>query len=127
MNISGFQKEYMIYMIKCNITHKVYIGSTSNLTTRVSVHLSSFKQGVSTCRSVLVLKNGNYNISVLRDKIQTKEETKKAELNFIDAYGDACINKNRPILIDMAEYQKIYQKKYRESHKPQIILTEIFV
>ena len=60
MNISGFQKEYMIYMIKCNITHKIYIGSTSNLTTRVSVHLSSFKQGVSTCRSVLVLKNGNY-------------------------------------------------------------------
>ena len=58
---------------------------------------------------------------------QTKEETKKAELNFIDAYGDACINKNRPILIDMAEYQKIYQKNYRESHKPQIILTEIFV
>ena len=127
MNISGFQKEYLIYMIKCNITHKIYIGSTSNLTTRVSVHLSSFKQGVSTCSSVAVLKGDNYNISVLRDKIKTKEETKKAELNFIDAYGDVAVNKNRPILIDMVEYQKIYQKNYRDSHKPQIILTEIFV
>ena len=123
MNISGFQKEHIIYMIKWNITNKIYIGSTSNLTTRISVHLSSFKQGVSTCRSVLVLEKGNYNISVLRDKIKTKEETKKAELNFIDAYGDMCINKNRPILIDMAEYQKIYQKNYRETHKNQIIVA----
>ena len=123
MNISGFQKEYLIYMIKCNITHKIYIGSTSNLTTRISVHLSSFKQGVSTCSSVAVLEKGDYNISVLRNKIQSKEETKKAELNFIDAYGDMCINKNRPILIDMAEYQKIYQKNYRETHKIQIIVA----
>ena len=123
MNISGFQKEYLIYMIKCNITNKIYIGSTSNLTTRISVHLSSFKQGVSTCSSVAVLEKGDYNISVLRNKIQSKEETKKAELNFIDAYGDMCINKNRPILIDMAEYQKIYQKKYRETHKIQIIVA----
>jgi len=123
MNISGFQKEYLIYMIKCNITHKIYIGSTSNLTTRISVHLSSFKQGVSTCSSVAVLEKGDYNISVLRNKIQLKEETKKAELNFIDAYGDMCINKNRPILIDMAEYQKIYQKNYRETHKNQIIVA----
>jgi len=123
MNISGFQKEYLIYMIKCNITNKIYIGSTSNLTTRISVHLSSFKQGVSTCSSVAVLEKGDYNISVLRNKIQSKEETKKAELNFIDAYGDMCINKNRPILIDMAEYQKIYQKNYRETHKIQIIVA----
>jgi len=123
MNISGFQKEFLIYMIKCNITNKIYIGSTSNLTTRISVHLSSFKQGVSTCSSVAVLEKGDYNISVLRNKIQSKEETKKAELNFIDAYGDMCINKNRPILIDMAEYQKIYQKNYRETHKIQIIVA----
>jgi len=121
MNISGFQKEFLIYMIKCNITHKIYIGSTSNLTTRISVHISSFKQSVSTCSSVAVLEKGNYNISVLRDKILTKEETKKAEFSFINAYGDACINKNRPILIEMAEYQKIYQKNYRETHKTQII------
>ena len=117
MNISGFQKEHIIYMIKCNISHKRYIGSTSNLTSRISVHLSSFKQGVISCSSYLVLEGGNYNISVLRDKIQTKEEAKKAELNFIDANGDMYINKNRPILIDMAEYQKIYQKNYRETHK----------
>ena len=123
MNISGFQKEHIIYMIKCNITNKIYIGSTSNLTTRISVHLSSFKQGVSTCRSVLVLEKGNYNISVLRDKIKTKEETKEAELYFIEAYGDIARNKNRPILIDMAEYQKIYQKNYRETHKIQIVLA----
>jgi len=117
MNISGFQKEYLIYMIKCNINHKIYIGSIS----RVSVHLSSFKQGVSSCSSVAVLEKGNYNISVLRDKIQTKEKTKKAEFSFINAYCDTCINKNKPILIDMVEYQKIYQKNYRETHKTQII------
>jgi predicted GIY-YIG superfamily endonuclease len=122
MNISGFQKEYMIYTIKCNVTKKIYVGSTANLTSRIAVHLSSFKQGVITCRSSLVLEGGNYDITVLRDKIQTKEETKKAELNFIDAFGDLCVNKNRPILIDMAEYNKIYQKNYRETHKIQIIV-----
>jgi len=52
---------------------------------------------------------------VLRDKIQTKEGTKKAELNFIEAYSDIAVNKNRPILIDMAEYEKIYQRNYTET------------
>ena len=77
MNISGFQKEYMIYAIKCNTTNKIYIGSTSNLTSRISVHLSSFKQGVITCRSALVLQNNNYNISVLREKFKQKKKQKK--------------------------------------------------
>jgi len=74
------------------------------------VHLSSFKQGVITCRSALVLEGGNYDITVLRDKIKRKKETKKTELYFIEAHGYIAVNKNRPILIDMAEYQKIYQR-----------------
>ena len=41
----------------------------------------------------LVLEGGNYDITVLRDKIKTKEETKEAELYFIEAYGDIAVNK----------------------------------
>ena len=72
MLINGYLKTYIIYCIKCNITNKVYIGSTSNLTARINTHLSSFKTNTSKCSSRFVLSNNNYQISVLVDKIVSK-------------------------------------------------------
>ena len=120
MQITGFTKTYMIYQIKCNNTNKIYIGSTSNLTARINTHVSSFKTGVSHCSSVEVLKGNNYSITVLRDNILTIEETKLAELSFINAYGSHVVNVNKPILCDMKTYQKIYQKEYNNNKRIKI-------
>ena len=112
MEIQGFTKSYLIYQIKCNETNKIYIGSTSNLTTRLNTHISSYKTGVSKCSSVKVLEKNNYSVTVLRSNIMTTQETKLAELNFILAFGDMVVNKNKPITCTMEEYMKKYHKDY---------------
>ena len=56
-------------------------------------------------------------MSVLKDNILTKEEAKVAELNFINSFGDSAVNVNKPMLLRMKEYQKVYQKNYNEKKK----------
>jgi hypothetical protein len=53
-------------------------------------------------------------ISVLKDNIEGKKDAKESEHKFISAYGDQCLNKNKPILIDMKEYQKNYETEYKK-------------
>ena len=111
--IENFQKEYLLYKIECNITKKLYIGHTSNSTSRINTHISSFKGGNLSCTSSKILTNNDYKISVLRRNIYDKTEASKAELNFINGYGSNCVNKNKPCMVTKKEYQKEYQKKYR--------------
>ena len=113
MYIENFTKKYLIYSIKCSVTNKIYIGSTSNLTMRLNTHISSFKKGCSSCYSKIVLENNNYTVAVLKDGILSKDGAKSSEYHFIQAYGSECINKNKPILMNMKEYQLIYQSEYR--------------
>ena len=117
MQIQNFTKKYLIYSIKCNVTNKIYIGSTSNLTARSITHISSFKTGCSSCYSKLILENNNYTVAVLKDEILSKEDAKSAEYHFIEAYNNQCINKNKPILMNMKDYQMIYQSEYRRKNK----------
>jgi len=117
MQIQNFTKKYLIYSIKCNVTNKIYIGSTSNLTARLNTHISSFKTGCSSCYSKLILENNNYTVAVLKDDILSKEDAKSAEYHFIEAYNNQCINKNKPILMNMKEYQMNYQSEYRRKNK----------
>ena len=84
---------------------------------RIKHHLCSFKSGKSTCTSKFVLENNNYEVSILKDNILTKEEAKVAELNFINSYSDSAVNVNKPMLCSMKEYQKIYQKNYNKKKK----------
>ena len=51
MEIQNFPKKYLIYSIRCNITNKIYIGSTSNQTSKLNTHISCFKKGCSSCYS----------------------------------------------------------------------------
>ena len=111
--IENFQKEYIVYKIECNLTQKVYIGHTSNLTSRINTHISSFKSGNLSCTSSKILSSNDYKISVLRRGIYDKTEASKAELNFIIGYGSNSVNKNKPCFLTKKEYQKEYQKKYR--------------
>ena len=117
MQIQNFTKKYLIYTIKCNATNQIYIGSTSNLTSRLNTHISSYKTGCSSCYSKIVLENDNYTVAVLKDNILSKNEAKSSEYHFIEAYNNICINKNKPILMNMKEYQMIHQSQYRRRNK----------
>ena len=120
MQIAGFTKTYLIYLIKCNVTGKVYVGSTSNLTARLNTHISSFKTGISKCSSVKVLENGNFSVSVLRDNILNVDDTKLAELNFINAFAGNVVNVNKPMTCSKGEYMKNYMKGYRKKQKTSV-------
>ena len=117
MEIINFTKKYLIYSIRCNVTNKIYIGSTSNLTMRLNTHISSYETGCSSCYSKLILENSNYTVVVLKDNILSKEDAKSAEYHFIEGYSDQVVNKNKPILMNMKEYQLIYQTEYRRKNK----------
>ena len=120
MSSFNLSKVYLIYALHCKTTSKYYIGSTSNLTARLNTHLSSYKCGVSKCYSTKIFNGNNYELMILKNNIQTKEEAKKCEYDFICAYGDDAVNKNKPILIDMKTYHKKYYLKRKKSINPII-------
>lgn len=117
MHILGYREIYSIYCIKCLTINKYYIGSTTYVPGRIKHHLCSFKSGKSTCTSKFVLENNNYEVSILKDNIMTKELAKVDELNFINSFSDSAVNVNKPMLVSMKEYQKVYQKNYNEKKK----------
>jgi hypothetical protein len=61
-----------IYMLKCNLTNKVYIGSTcSSLSNRLKQHLYNYKQFLNDnynfVTSFLILENNDYKIVLIED------------------------------------------------------------
>ena len=110
-------KKYLIYMICCNITNKKYVGHTSNLTSRLAVHASTYKKQSCMCTSQEVFKNNNFNCIVLEENLENKEKAKEREAFCMGVFEHSVVNKNRPILIDMKDYQKAYQKEYRQKAK----------
>jgi hypothetical protein len=61
-----------------------------------------------------VLKNDTYNCIVLEDNLENKVKAKEREAFYMGVFEHSVANKNRPILIDMKDYQKVYQKEYRK-------------
>ncbi len=110
-------KKYLIYMICCNVTNKKYIGHTSNLTSRLAVHLSTYKNQSCMCTSKEVFKSENYNCIVLEDNLDNKLKAKERELFYMGVFEHSVVNKNRPMLVDMKDYQKAYQKEYRKKQR----------
>jgi len=120
MEIYNHTKMYCVYAIKSS-DGLIYIGSTSNITNRLRHHISTHKNNKSTCSSKIILEKGNYNVSVLRKDILTKQAAKEAEYNFIKGYGADCVNKNTPVLVDFKQYQRDYHSNLRKRKK---LLTE---
>ena len=118
MEIFNIQKIYLIYALHCKVTDRYYIGSTSNLNARLNTHLSSYKTGCSKCYSRFILEANNYELLILKNNIQDKQICKQFEANFISAYGSSCVNKNKPILIDMKTYHKEYYLQRKQSINP---------
>ena len=110
-------KKYLIYMICCNITNKKYVGHTSNLTSRLAVHASAYKKQSCMCTSQEAFENDSYNGIVLEDNLENKVKAKEREAFYMGVLQHSVLNKNRPILIDMKDYQKVYQKEYRQKAK----------
>ena len=121
MKIHNSTKTYSVYSIRDNTNQNIYIGSTANLTSRINTHISSFKLNNSSCSSVKVLQNDNYTIDVLISGLD-KEDAKHSELNFINAYGNKCVNNNEQMIITLKEYQQLYNKRYRNANKKITII-----
>ena len=116
MLINNFITTYVVYSITCNQSKNVYVGSTSNLINRIANHITTCKKNNSKCTSRYVLEKNDFKVDVIMSDL-TKAEAKKAEFHFIEGYGNKCVNKNKPMLIDKTEYQKIYQLNYRNNKR----------
>jgi len=68
------------------------------------------------CTSKEVFKNGNYNCIVLQDNLE-KAQVKEREAYFISVFEHNVVNKNRPMLVDMKDYQRAYQRNTERNNE----------
>ncbi len=96
-----------IYMIKCNTTNLVYIGSTAQakLSVRIGGHRVNYKRfrngDFTYCNSYKILENNNYSYETLEFyKCDCKKELEERERFYIEdyknKYGDLVVNKCIP-------------------------------
>ena len=115
-----------IYKIVCNITGKVYVGSTTKeyLSQRLVEHRKKYKAysktGLLKKSSVEVLENGDYSIILLANcPCDTKDELLMTERNFMEE--SVCVNKKLPIQFEeeRKEYLANHKLKNKEKAKEQ--------
>ncbi len=117
-----------IYKIVCNVTGKIYYGSTTEptLARRLVKHrcnFQSWKNGTSNyMSSFLIIENNDYNI-ILVEKYpcEDKMELLKRERFYID--NNECVNIVIPTQT-MNEYRKKYDKIYRAKNHEKILEYE---
>ncbi len=95
-----------VYKIICNITGLVYYGSTTRtLAQRLTEHRSRFKNNVLGCKSLEIIKNGDYNIILCEDcPCENKEQLKAVERKWIE--NNNCVNKLIPSRTSSEYYQE---------------------
>jgi hypothetical protein len=113
-----------IYKIVCNITNKIYIGSTCEptLARRLSVHVNDFKRYKNKKKhfvtSFEIIEQGDYYIELLEIYPCTiKEELLIRERFYIK--NNECVNKIKNLNYTK-EDSKEYQKEYKENNKDKI-------
>jgi len=113
-----------IYEIRCNITNKIYYGSTTKkyLSSRLSEHRTQFKRWLkdnkSYCSSFEIIKNGDYKIILVENfECKSKDELRAREQHYIN--NNDCINKRKAFKTekDKKDYIKARDKKYYEENK----------
>ena len=108
-----------VYRIVCNLTGKVYIGSTTNtLSRRLTSHRSNYKNyllgNFPFLTSFEILKNHDYSIILIENvKCNNREELLKKERFYIELMP--CVNKKIPNRTQK-EYYKEYKKEILEYH-----------
>ena len=130
-----------IYKIECNVTGKVYIGSTCEptLARRLAGHITSYKRYLNGkyhyVTSFDVLQNGNYDIVLIESyPCNSKDELHARERYYTNNID--CVNKVKGQgmynELGIKEYKKQYheknkdiihaqKKEYREKNKDKII------
>ena len=110
-----------IYKIVCNITGKVYIGSTCKklLSQRLAGHVQSFKRWkngkIHDITSFRILEGNDYYIELLElVPCNSKDELLIKERFYIQSIE--CVNKHKNLVMT-EEDKKEWQKKYREVNK----------
>jgi len=113
-----------IYMIRCNKTQLIYIGSTTKqyLSQRMGKHKANYKRWTNGktnyCGSYDVIKNGDYVILLIESyPCKSNDELRMREQYHIDL-NVWCMNKNRAY--STAEQHKAQIKEYYETHKEAI-------
>ena len=114
-----------IYKIECNISGKIYIGSTckKTLAERMSQHRSDYKRYLNGnyhyISSFDIIKDGDYDIILIesfpcdsKDELYAKERYWTNELDCVNRY------KNQGLFNELGE--KEYKKEYREINKDKI-------
>ena len=136
-------KNSRIYEIRCNMTNKIYYGSTIQyyLCDRLKQHKSNFKRWLKDnnsgyCSSFEIIKNGDYKIILVENfECKSKDELRQREQHYID--NNECINKissylteerkkekhrerNKKRYYENKDKIKKYYKQYREDNKDKI-------
>ena len=75
-------KKILIYIVCCNITNKKYVTHTSNLTSRLSAHLNSYKNlsCMHISQGVFKLNNDNCIVSEGNLEKQNKSQVTRSVL-----------------------------------------------
>ena len=117
-----------IYKIVCNITGKVYIGSTCKklLSQRLAGHVQSFKKWKNgkkcSITSFEIIEGGDYYIELLElVSCNSKDELLIKERFYIQSID--CVNKIKNLNMteeDKKEWRKKYSKEYNEKNKDNI-------
>jgi hypothetical protein len=113
-----------IYKIVCNITNKIYIGSTCEptLARRLANHVQDFKKWKNEKRgfttSFEIIEGGDYYIELLEICSCTINEELLARERFYIKSND-CVNKYKN-LNSTKEDIKEYKKEYRQNNKDKI-------
>ena len=124
-------KNGKIYKIKCNITNKVYIGSTAErlLCQRLRYHVKSYnryKLNLNTSHyttSYEILENGNYTITLLEKcPCESKDELHARERYHIER--NECVNTMIP-LRTKHEWQRSNCEKVRNYNANYIKRPEV--
>jgi uncharacterized protein (DUF2344 family) len=114
-----------IYKIECNVTEKVYIGSTCEptLARRLTKHLTNYKRYLNGTYSYVssfdVLQNRNYDIVLIESyPCNSKDELHARERYYTNNID--CVNKikNQGMYHEIGE--KEYQKQYHEKNKDKL-------
>jgi predicted GIY-YIG superfamily endonuclease len=106
----------VIYIIKCNKTGEVYIGSSWDMYNRISSHKNKQE-----CSSKNIIKNGDYQfIELFSVNVYSHQELKHYERKIIRFYK----NKNNNLCVnEMGIYEdkiKERRQEYDQIHKDKI-------
>ena len=103
-----------VYQITCNITGDVYIGSTVDMTNRLSSHKNIQHN---TCSSVPIIERGNFTTIILEEWIEIDcLDLRKKEQEYLLKHN--CVN-IRNAYTNQVEYNKKYNFVYYHKHKDE--------